>query len=241
MRVAWIVAALVVAMETPARAETCESLEEAHEAAPTPESLTELAHCYEDNGKLASAWTAYRELAARDPDATRRQDAVTRAQALAERLPRLMMRVTGPRPDDLVVKLNGLDVTALIGVDTPIDLGTHDLVARASGFADFTKRFEISREAAIAELDIALVRPGVSSIVPVSTEPPLDPVSPGGHRNRRAKWGVACVVTGVAFLGSGVYFAITADKDVNRGIGIAGIGTGAVLGGVGVYLLKGTF
>jgi hypothetical protein len=236
-----MVAALVLATVTSARAETCESLEEAHDAAQSPESLTELAHCYEDNGKLASAWTAYRELAARDPDAARRQDSLARAQALTERLPRLMMKVTGPRPDDLVVKLNGLDVTALIDVDTPIDLGTHDLIARADGFQDFTKRFQISREGAIAELDIALIRPGVTTIAPISTEPPLDPVSPGGKTNRRAKWGVACVVTGVAFLGSGVYFAITADKDVNRGIGIAGIGTGAVLGGIGVYLLKGTF
>ncbi len=237
----WSAAALVVATTAPAQAEPCESLESTHEAAQSPESLTELARCYEANGKLASAWTAYRELAARDPDAARRQDALARVQALADRLPRLMMRVVGSRPDDLVVKLNGLDVTALIDVDTPIDLGPHDLVARAEGFTDFTKQFVISREGAIAELDIALVRPGVTVVAPPSTEPPLDPVSPGGSTNRRAKWGVACIVTGVAFLGSGVYFAITSDKDVNRGIGIAGIGTGAVLGGVGVYLLKGTF
>jgi hypothetical protein len=236
-----IAVALVIGTVTSARADTCEGLEDAHEAAPSPESLTQLAECYEANGKLASAWTAYRELAGRDPDPTRRQDALARAQPLGERLPRLLMRIAGPRPDDLVVKLNGLDVTALIDVDTPIDLGTHDLLARAEGFQDFTRQFLISREGAIAELDIALVRPGVTTVVPVSTAPPLDPVSPGGNTNRRAKWGVACVVTGVAFLGSGVYFAITADKDVNRGIGIAGIGTGAVLGGAGVYLLKGTF
>jgi hypothetical protein len=89
-----------------------------------------LALCYDKLGKLASAWGELTELAAKDPNPARRADAAKRAKALEPRLVRLLI-VVKARVSGFKIMRDDSDVTAFMGVATPVDPGTSKLVATA--------------------------------------------------------------------------------------------------------------
>src|SRR5262249_37181205 len=104
-------------------AQACAAFERSQKLEAAFGTLYNLAGCYVRIGKLASAWAAFRDLAQRDSNAGRRSDAGLQAEQLERRLPRLAMRITH-KPKGLVVKLDGVDVTELVGASTaPVDLG----------------------------------------------------------------------------------------------------------------------
>ncbi|MGE5180626.1 MAG: tetratricopeptide repeat protein [Acidobacteriota bacterium] len=113
-------------------AKACAEFEASMRFEPEHGTLYNLAICHARLGKLASAWTEFKELAANDTNAARGKDAGKRAAALEPRLTRMHLAIKAP-PPGLVITRDGVDVTSLVGADTPVDPGNYTFVAQAPG------------------------------------------------------------------------------------------------------------
>ena len=98
------------------------------------------------------------DIAQRDPNRTRRAAAAREADRLAPRLPRLVIKLDPPVADATVTS-NGVDVGALLGVESPVDLGDYAIVARAPGYAEAQSHAKITDEGKTVVVAIALARP----------------------------------------------------------------------------------
>lgn len=148
-------------------AEACVAFERSQKLEPAPGTLFNLANCYVQIGKLATAWAAYRDLASRDPNKTRKKASADQAAALSKRLPKLTLEVTTPATG-LVITLDGIDVTNLVGAETPIDLGAHVIEARAPKFTKFstTTKITAADEGKRVAITITLVPEGAGKTEP---------------------------------------------------------------------------
>jgi hypothetical protein len=89
--------------------EACPKFAESHRIDPTLGTLLNLAYCWKQLGKTASAWSAYREaalLAVWQQQAQREAFARQEADALEPQLAKLRVAVTAPEPE-LVVRRDG--------------------------------------------------------------------------------------------------------------------------------------
>jgi hypothetical protein len=117
--------------------------------------------------------------------------------ALAKRMPKLVLRAADA-PPGLVVKVDGIDVTNLIGTDTPVDLGKHEIEATAPRFERFTKTVKVKEEARTVAVEVELdpaqkAGDGTREVpkpraTPVE-DPAPDPIDPS-DTNSNAKLGV---------------------------------------------------
>src|SRR5688572_26735777 len=76
--------------------EACPKFAESYRIDPATGALLALAACYEKGGKIASAWTTYRQVVARalrEKDGERAEASKARVAELEPRLPRLTIRV----------------------------------------------------------------------------------------------------------------------------------------------------
>src|SRR5262249_31341588 len=135
--------------------EACAAFEQSQKLDPQNGTLFNLAGCYTHIGKLASAWAAYKELASVDTNDKRKKQSAKEAQALEKRLPKLLLKAQTP-PAGLVVTLDGVDVTGLLGSDSPIDLGAHQVHATAPKLKDFDQTVAISDEGKTVTVAIEL-------------------------------------------------------------------------------------
>lgn len=219
-------------------AEACAAFEQSQKLEAAFGTLYNLAGCYLKIGKLASAWVAYRELAQRDNKAARKADSARRARELEPRLPRLLITVSersgkaAAAPSGLVVTMNGQDVTALLGVDNPIDLGSYQIVARAPLFKDAETAVEVVAEGKTATATLELERaPREIAPPPVLVPAPVAPVAktdddaarpadeePAPASNRRM-YGAIAGGAGVALIATSLVFgslASTKWSDVKK-------------------------
>jgi tRNA N6-adenosine threonylcarbamoyltransferase len=205
-------------------AEACAAFAQSQQIDPQMGTLWNLGQCQERAGQTASAWVTVREVAQRDTNKTRRGRARKLASALEPKLTRVLITVDAP-PPGLVVTSNGADVTAQLGLATPVDAGTYVVVARAPGFGEWTATVEARGEgrtltAAIPALAPEAPPPPVEP-APPSIEPGLPPIAPvpridpgprqvepapitrGGTSGRR-QLGIGLVVGGVVIAGAGL-------------------------------------
>jgi len=136
-------------------AAACAEFEQSQRLDPQFGTQYNLAGCYEKIGKLATAWNLYRELARSDTNATRHTKAVGLAGSLARRVPKLKL-VLPKKPDGLQVSMNGANANALIGIETPVDLGSYALVVGATGYRAWRKTVEITEESKVITVVIDL-------------------------------------------------------------------------------------
>ncbi|HEU4733730.1 MAG TPA: hypothetical protein VFT22_37820 [Kofleriaceae bacterium] len=198
--------------------EACAAFEHSQKLEPASGTLYNLAGCHAKLGKLASAWVAYRELAQRDANPARRADSARQAKLLEPRLPRLLIRSTAA-PPGLVVTMNGQDVTALLGVDSPVDLGTYQLIAKAPGFQDRELAVEVTDEGktvtATLELEQRVVHEPPPPPPPVAAPAiapgkragaPDEPPPEAGTASHRRAYGAIAGGAGVALVATGLVF-----------------------------------
>src|SRR5688572_6405870 len=118
-------------------AAACPKLAESYRLDPATGSLLALALCYERAGKLASAWVAYTDAAARakrEGQTDREQGAKARARELEPKLARLIVNVEAPDTPGLEVTRDGVQLgAAALGSAIPVDHGEHVVEARAPG------------------------------------------------------------------------------------------------------------
>jgi hypothetical protein len=114
-------------------------------------------------------------------DRARRKDAGTRASALDKRVPRLRLTANEAMAG-LVVTLDGVDVTSLVGTNQPVDPGVHQVHATAPAHKPFDSTAEIRAEAGTTTVVLELPPEPPSPIATPPTEPP--PRAPdGGSRD----------------------------------------------------------
>lgn len=182
-------------------AEACAQFAKSQQLDPAHGTLFNLAQCSERTGRLATAAAAYRELVAHDANAQRKATAEKRLQQLAPRVPKLVAKLMA-QPDGLVLELVGDEGTRPIGANVPVevDLGDYNVVARAPGYATFTRHVKIDQEAQTITLGIALK--------PI-TSAPVAAVPGKPARSRRALIGIGAVATGgAALIAGGIFGAL---------------------------------
>jgi len=181
-----------------------------------------LGLCNEKQGKLASAWNAFREVAQRDRNAARKQDAARRAAALKPRLTKLLINAAAS-PDGFVVKLNGTDATTLLGIEAPVDPGQYTVVASAPTFKSWSATVSATGEGLTVTVSIPPLEKAAVATTTTTTGPTGPDHAEPGKEGTALPPGPAHVETHAARPGHG--------RKV-LGLAIGGGGVALVAGGV---------
>lgn len=205
-------------------ADACPKLEESERLAPGIGTLFNLADCYEQLGRNASAWSAFSEVAdlarlANQPD--RETVARDRAALLKAKLVYWKLHLAGPAPQGLVLRVDGRVVSnAVLDAELPVDPGPHSVRASAPAKveAETQVRIDGTVHSTLVELP-ALADPAAAS-EPVAPAPapkvePLVPAPSPEQSGREWQKPVAVVAGGVALvaLGVGAAFGLKASSE----------------------------
>jgi hypothetical protein len=112
--------------------QACQAFEVSEKLEARAETELSLADCDEQDGKLVAAARIYRRLADGDPNLDRRKASAAKATKLEAKAPKLRFAISR-QLDGLVLKVDGVEVSST--ADLPVDLGPHEVVATAPGFA----------------------------------------------------------------------------------------------------------
>jgi serine/threonine-protein kinase len=203
-------------------AQACPKFEESQRLDPGLGTQFNLADCYEGAGKVASAWSLFLEVAAqakKEGQAERDRVARGRAEALAGKLPRLLVAVSAAdETPGMGVTLDGKALgRAVWGTPMPVDPGSHTVVASASGRKTWTGTVQVRlgggtvETVAVPALEReAAAPPGAPVAAPAATgssapAPPAAPAAPAGQEAPR-HW-TTQRVAGAAVAGVGVVSA----------------------------------
>lgn len=224
-------------------AEACPKLAESQRIDPAGGTLFALALCYEADGKTASAWVVFGEakaVAERDKRPDRVKSADEHIAALEKKLSVLTVNVAKEtralpglevRRDDTALGL------ATLGVAVPVDPGKHRITASAPGYAPVTLEVELGAAADKKSVDIPALEKKPDEPAPVATaQVTTPPPSTTAQVTAPAPTTTASPGTG-APIGSSDKDAISDPGSGRRkvalvlgGVGVVGIGVGAVFG-----------
>jgi hypothetical protein len=194
-------------------ATACPLFDASYKLDPALGTLLNMAACYEQLGRVASAWGRYREvisIALKEGDEQRVTIARERAAALEPRLPRLTIKGPGKAIRGLEVTRDDVPVDpSVLGAGIYVDPGEHAVSASAPGRRPFSTRV-IAVEGKIAVVEIPELE-----IEPEAEVPPAvnvirvrdDELDPG--RNRRVL-GLGLGGAGIAVLATGLGFGLSA-------------------------------
>ncbi|HEX3474550.1 MAG TPA: hypothetical protein VHT91_05885 [Kofleriaceae bacterium] len=212
-------------------AEACAAFDSSQRLDPQLGTLFNLATCNARLGKLATAWGEFHDIAQRDANKTRRAAAAREAARLAPRLPRLVIKLDPPITEATVTS-NGVDVGALLGVESPVDLGDYVIVARAPGYAEAHSRATISDEGKTVVVTIALSRPVAEVPAPAAASAPVAepaappaPVAPSPAEPpaaSRRTLAIAAIASGGALLAGGLVVGKLASDRWNAAKAVCG-------------------
>jgi hypothetical protein len=210
-------------------AAACPKLAESQRLAPSGGTLINLADCYEHNGQTASAWVAWKDVAARANAAGKadaEKQALARASALEPSLAKLSITVDAASDvAGLEVKRDGVPVGhAEFATPIPVDPGPHTVEATAPGKQPFTASVDVAAKQASASLVVKLVdapqaaptppapAPQPSAAQPPATQPPA-PAPQSAPESAPSSWTTQKTLAVVA-----------------GGVGVAGLAVGSVFG-----------
>jgi hypothetical protein len=198
----------------------CEQFERSQELDAEFGTQYNLALCYQQLGKLASAYGEFDELAGKDTNAKRKAKAKAYAAQLKPRLTSLTLIVNDPAPQ-LVVARDDQDITLLVGVTTPVDPGVYTFEASAPGRKTWSQKVDLTAEGATITVEIPLLAEEVAD--PGDGDDGGDDDDDDGGQ------------------GAGAHRPAVAKKAHHGGgkgrtlIGLVTAGTGAVATGVGLF------
>jgi hypothetical protein len=131
-------------MEAGRTAEGCDKLATSVAMVPDSSVLGALAECNTALGRLSEAWELWRDLSTSAPTPSLRDYATTKAAALDRWLARVVIRLRGAPPANLVVTLNGKPVRT-DAVEHRVDPGRLVVVASSPEIARWTQTFAARR------------------------------------------------------------------------------------------------
>src|SRR5882672_3885016 len=161
--------------------EACPKLAESQRLDPGIGTQFRLADCYEQQGKLASAWAGFLDVAsvaAAAGQADREKAARGRATHLESRLPKLTIVVPAAnRAPGLEIKRDGLAIgEAQWGSAVPMDPGDHQIVVGAPGKREFTGQVSL-REGAPTTFNVPPLEPAPGGSAEVAPVPVVAPAA----------------------------------------------------------------
>lgn len=166
-------------MEQGELVQACDAFEASNRAEPTAGTLIQLGKCLSHRGRIASAWSAYKDALTRAKDPTKRNIAGDAALALESRLSYLTIAVSDEnRVEQLTITRDGdpLDPTSWNHA-LPVDGHDYTIVARAPGHRSWQTAVHVEPEQDRAVINIprldALPRPAEPSPSPVAPPPAL--------------------------------------------------------------------
>jgi hypothetical protein len=213
-------------MASKSHAEACAAFELSQRLDPQYGTQFNLAGCYTALDKIATAWKLYRELSRSDNNAPRRARSGALAKQLAKRVPKLRIRVE-PQPEGLKVLVGTIDVTALLGVELPFDLGPYAIEARAPDHLPFREEIELDAPGKVREIEIVLEPeppPGTKPAPGGEGEGPAPPGPGVAGSSPRGRYGVIAMAGGGGVLGFGLFAGWRAlvNRNVSRDLCSAG-------------------
>ncbi len=206
--------------------EACPKLERAQAIDPGMGTLFNLSHCYEQVGRIASAWAGFRDVAAAagtTGQLERERVARERAAALAPRLSKLRILV----PEEAVVagleiQRDGIAVSSLLwGTDVPVDPGKHLVTAAAPGKEPWSSSVAVTDPGNVVVVRVPVLL--AKTAAPAPSRPVARTLGPEG---RSAAPAVLLGVLAAAGVGAGAaLFAVAGAKGDEAGSLRAEIGT----------------
>ena len=200
--------------------EACPKFEESLRLQASVGAQLNLARCHEKQGKLATAWTEYKKaatMAYAAGDAEREKAAEDFGNALAPKLPKLVVTVVKP-VQGLVVLKDGVPLgPGAFGVPIAADPGAHRIEASAPGYKGRVIPVDVPAEPGEHAVEVPELEIDPSAQLPA----PGGPV--GGPGTGTAAAGQGEASSGSVLLPTGIALGVT-------GVVVAGIG--AVLGGL---------
>jgi len=205
--------------------EACPKLAESQRLDPGTGTLLNLATCYEKNGQIASAWAAYKSAATAAQNANeidRAKLARSRAAALEAKLPTLTIVVpaAADRPD-LTVTRDGEPVgRPAWGTPIPVDPGAHAVQASAPGRKTWQGQAQVDGAGAKASIEVPALEPDATGAASTAATPgpstgsTTSPAQPAAEAPSTSSPGSTQRTIGL----------------ILGGVGIVGIGVGAVFG-----------
>jgi PEGA domain len=210
--------------------EACPKFLESNRLDPGIGTQFRLAECYEQSGKIATAWATYLDVAsvARSSSQPDREMAATKhATQLEPRLPKLVVNVPdASRMAGLEVHRDGFSMGAVQwGAPVPVDPGAHEITVSAPGHKTLQKTVQLEEgkrlifevpalevddtPAKVAPAPIASEPPPTSQAVPAPGQPALPPETQTSKSNVDAL-PIVLGAAGVVGLGVGGIFALKA-------------------------------
>ena len=197
-------------------AQACPKQADSQRLDPGGGTVLALAHCYEAQGRVASAWAAFNDaiaFAQRDGRADRETEARSRLAAIEPRLCWIELAVAAPLPD-LELRHDGQLVPRSAWASRlPVDPGTHRFEARAAGRTPWSISVQAVEEGATVAVRVPALeasRPA-AGVVPHRRQRP--PASRRDSFSASHQWGWSALAGGVAAMSVGAYFGILALSD----------------------------
>jgi len=216
-------------------AEACPKFADSQRLDPSPATLLNLANCWENIGRTATAWATYRE-AQSAAQVAGRQDyfaaAERHANALAPRLARITIHVPEPT-DGIQVERDGVVVERPEwGLPIPVDTGAHTIAATSPGRKAWASTVDMAQDGAALAVTVPALEPlpfepsplaskaapstatvQVPALLAPGTGEPAPESRPSGSPGRVIAW----VVGGIGVVGLGVSagFAVVAKNKYN--------------------------
>lgn len=193
--------------------EACPKLEQSMEAAADGETAWALAECFDEQGKLASAWAAYRQARSLLRGDPRAEEASSRAIDLEPRVPKLTVVPTQALPGVQVWRDGTRFGVGLFGVPLATDPGVHAIEVRADGYAPWSTTVEIKASERVTVQVPALTRVEVSVGRDAAATGTPSTVRRDG---RDALWYAGLIATGVGVgaVAAGGILGLVASRDV---------------------------
>jgi len=172
-----------------------------------------LALCTTKQGRIATAWALWRELAVTAPTDAMKTSAAQAAAELEPRLPRYQLKskrsIAG-----LIVKINGTQVDLTVDVPLPVDPGKIAVAASAPEYKEWTG------EASASEGQVTVIEIPNLEALPKVVQPPI-PVGPVQAKPRN--WlAIGLAASGGASMIAGAVFGFRASSkwsDAESGCG----------------------
>jgi hypothetical protein len=190
-------------------AQGCVKLADSYRLEAAIGTLLNLARCHELEGKTASAWAEYRQVA-ETADKAGQKERATAAREFAARLEPTLSRLVIEVPHataGIEVTRDGVPVgKGTLSAAVPVDPGDHEIVAAAPGMKTWTAKITIGPNADRQVVTVPVLESvGHAGAGPASAEPPKDqaaasPATDGGSGPPRALMYAAFAVGGAGLV-----------------------------------------
>jgi hypothetical protein len=212
-------------MEQKQYAEACPKLEESQRLDPGVGTELYLGHCYEQLGKLASAWATFKDAAyaaSNSGQKDREKVAQDRADAIKPNLAYINVRVAEPDMPGLEVQRDGQVVRAAAwGVPVPVDPGEHRIQAKRPNAEPWSALVNVPPGPGTVEVQVPPLKPLEAPVVapapPVAPPPrpaaPAEPSQADSYPDERTLGWVAVSTGGGALLVGGLFALLAKRSD----------------------------